>query len=340
MQNKFATKRNIPKSAYKGAKALRVTIAAALAVGISTSMAACAPQESNVITISTHDSFVISKAQLASFKKQTGLTVKVVKAGDAGALTNKLVLTQGAPIADAFFGIDNSLLGLAQSKNVVASYQDIDFGDVCLNYDKYWFAAHNLAAPTSWKQIAQPTYRGLTVLTDPATSSPGLAFLATTVAQFGDAGWQGFWKQLKNNEVKIASGWEDAYFTDFSGSSGKGAYPIVLSYSTSPAYEIRKNGEPQTASLNDGCFRQTEYAGVLTNAKNPAGAAKLVQFLRSDEFQSGIPDSMYVYPAVTSTNLPTDWAKWGKPANTVVKNVLTSDQIRKALLSQWAEIFG
>jgi thiamine transport system substrate-binding protein len=337
VQKSHSKNQYIPKIAYKSFARVLAAIAAVTVVGGLTS---CATQESSVITIATHDSFVISKAQIASFKEQTGLTLKVVRAGDAGALTNKLVLTQGAPIADAFFGIDNSLLGLAQDKDVIASYQEIDFGDVCLNYDRYWFAKNKIAAPTSWKQIALPKYKGLTVLTDPATSSPGLAFLATTVAQFGESSWQGFWKQLKANEVKIASGWEDAYFTDFSGSSGKGAYPIVLSYSTSPAYEIRDNGEPQTASLGDGCFRQTEYAGVLQNAKNPKAAAKLIDFLRSPEFQSGIAESMYVYPAVTSTKLPDDWAKWGKPAITVVKNVLTSDDIRKDLLSQWSEIFG
>jgi thiamine transport system substrate-binding protein len=310
-------------------------------IGAVLSVAGCAPAaESTTITIATHDSFVISKQQVASFKKQTGLTVKVIKAGDAGALTNKLVLTQGSPIADAYFGIDNSLLGLANSAKVAQTSQLIDYGDVCLNYDTYWFRDHNLAAPTSFEQIALPKYRGLTVLTDPTSSSPGLAFLATTVAKFGTNGWTHFWTKLKANDVKIVAGWEDAYFTDFSGSSGKGAYPIVLSYSTSPAYEIRKDGKPQTASISTDCFRQTEYAGVLTNAKNPVGAAKLVDFLISPEFQSGIAESMYVYPALKGTKLPADWAKWGKPADSVVENVVTDEQIRKALLAKWTELFG
>ncbi|MFM5904610.1 MAG: thiamine ABC transporter substrate binding subunit [Micrococcales bacterium] len=321
-------------------KLVRSTLAVGLAVSLGASLSGCATQESKVVTIATHDSFVISKAQIANFKKQTGLTVKVVKAGDAGALTNKLVLTQGAPIADAYFGIDNSLQGLADSAKVAATSELIDYGDVCLNYDTYWFRDHNLAAPSSFEKIADPRYRGLTVLTDPTTSSPGLAFLATTVAKFGANGWQAFWTKLKNNNVKIAAGWEDAYFTDFSGSSGKGLYPIVLSYSTSPAYEIRKDGKPQTASISSECFRQAEYAGVLTNAQNPQGAAKLVQFLKSPDFQNGIAESMYVYPALKGTQLPADWAKWGKPADSVVDNPITSEQVRKSLLASWTELFG
>ncbi len=278
------------------AKLAATTITAAL---LATSLAGCSATtetaESKELTVVTHDSAVFSKELLAEFKTQTGITVKQIKAGDTGAMTNKLVLTKDEPIGDAFFGIDNTFAGVATDNKIVdGELTAVDFGDVCLNYDKNWFTLNEQAPPTSIADLTKPDFAGLTVLTNPATSSPGLAFLAATIAVFGDAGWQQYWRALKANDVKIAAGWEDAYFTDFSGSSGKGNYPIVLSYSSSPAFEVRDDGISQTQSVLDGCFRQTEYAGVLAGAKNKTGAQKFVEFLTSKSFQKSLPDTMYV----------------------------------------------
>ena len=334
----------IPKNAYKLIAAISIAAVSAAAVtgcAKSTQSPSASATALPELTIVTHDSFAISDAQLAEFKTQTGITVKVVKAGDAGAMTNKLVLTKDAPLGDAFFGIDNTLLGLALENSVVAGRATaIDYGDVCMNYDKAWFAAKGIAAPTSIDQLTEPAYKNLTVVENPSTSSTGLAFLVATVSKYGDSGWQNYWTSLKNNGVKVAAGWEDAYYTDFSGSTGKGAYPIVLSYASSPAYEVRKDGQSGTASILDGCFRQTEYAGALKGAKNPIGAKLFVDYLKSESFQKGIPESMYVYPILRSVELPADWTKWATVAAKPYGSELDVNKNRKSWLAAWSAIFG
>lgn len=332
----------IPKSAYKVIGSF--AIAAAAAIGL-TGCSASTPQVASTplpeLTVVTHDSFVISDELLAEFKNETGITVKLVKAGDTGALTNKLVLTKDSPIGDAVFGIDNTFAGVATANGVIdGSLSAVDFGDVCMNYDKAWFAAKGKPAPTSINQLITPAYRGLTVIENPNTSSTGLAFLVATVDKYGESGWGNYWKSLKANGVKVDAGWEDAYYTDFSGSSGKGAYPIVLSYASSPAYEVRANGESATASILDGCFRQTEYAGVLAKSKNPAGAKLFIDFLLSDKFQESIPESMYMYPINTEIELPADWAKWAQVSSEPYGTKLDVDANRKSWLAAWSAIFG
>lgn len=295
----------------------------------------------NEVTVVTHDSAIFTDAVVAEFKAQTGITIKQIKAGDAGELTNKLVLTKDKPIADVVYGIDNTFLSVAKENGVIeVTAEAVDFGDVCINYDKDWFAVNEMPAPTSIKDLTKPDYRGLTVLTNPTSSSPGLAFLAATVAVFGENGWQQYWQALKSNEVRIASGWEDAYFTEFSGSSGKGKYPIVLSYSSSPAFEIRENGESQTESLLDSCFRQTEYVAVLKNTKNPAGAKKLALFLINDPFQSTLAENMYVYPTLPGIQLPDSWKEWAPAASKTVGDKLDIAKNRKAWFAAWSEIFN
>lgn len=307
-------------------------------------LAGCSPStEGQTVTIASHDSFVFSKEMAAEFRSQTGIRVKVLKQGDAGALTNKLVLTKGNPIADAVFGIDNTFASVATDAGAIdGSLSAIDFGDVCFNYDKRWFVDNSVAAPTSWLQLTDATYRGLTVVQNPSTSSTGLAFLAATVANLGEGSWQRWWSALKANDVTVTAGWEDAYYTQFSGTADAiGTKPIVLSYSSSPAYEVRENGQSATASILDGCFRQIEYAGVLSNAKHKDAAAKLIDFLKSETFQKQIPDTMYVYPIDTKVELPEAWAKWA-PAATKVANdsQLNFATDRANWLSDWDAIFG
>jgi thiamine transport system substrate-binding protein len=321
----------------------KIAIAAGIASMAVASLTGCAAAEpiNHEITVVTHDSAVFDETLLAKFTKETGIKVTQVKAGDAGAMTNKLVLTKDAPIGDLFYGIDNTFASVADENKIVDGQMTaIDFGDVCFNYDKTWFSTHEQTAPTSISDLTKPEFKGLTVVTNPATSSPGMAFLAATVSVFGNSGYQQYWRALAANDVKVAAGWEDAYFTDFSGSSGAGDYPIVLSYSSSPAFEVRDNGESQTESIMDGCFRQTEYAGVLANAKNPSDAAKFIEFLTSTEFQATLPDTMYVYPAVDSVALPEAWSTWAPAASAPVGGELDIAANRKTWLENWSAILG
>lgn len=292
------------------------------------------------VVLVTHDSFVMSKELIADFDKTTGYNLKLLKAGDAGSLTNRLILTKATPIADAVFGIDNTFASLATSNHVIdGSLSPTDFGDVCFNYDRAWFAKHKFAAPSSISELTLPKYKGLTVIENPNTSSTGLSFLAATVDMFGSSQWESYWRSLKKNAIKVDNGWEAAYYTDFSGSSGKGAYPIVLSYASSPADEVRADGQSQTASIMDGCFRQTEYAGVLKNAKDPAGAKAVVKYLLSAKFQASFPEAMYMYPIVTGTPIPPAWSSFTQIAPHTYGDQLDFNANRKSWLTKWSTIF-
>jgi thiamine transport system substrate-binding protein len=308
----------------------------------ATSLVSCASQPvNNEVTVVVHDSFVISDELLGEFKDQTGTTVKIIRAGDAGAMTNKLILTKDQPIADAVYGIDNIFAGLAAANGIIdGSLTAINYGDVCMNYDRLWFSKNEQAAPANIQDLIKPEFNGLTVVQNPNTSSSGLAFLAATVAVFGERGFKSYWQQLKDNNVKVTAGWEDAYFTDFSGSSGKGAYPIVLSYSSSPAAEVREDGLSQTVALLDSCYRQTEFAGVLDKAKNKSAAQEFVQFLLSQSFQSTLAESMYVYPIDASVALPEAWQEFAPVTSKPVGGELNLNANREFWLKTWSDIFA
>jgi thiamine transport system substrate-binding protein len=284
------------------------------------------------VTLVTHDSFHLSDGLIEQFEQETGLTVQQVAPGDGGALVNQLVLTKDTPLGDVVYGIDNTFASRAISEGVLEPYTSsvpaaadaaqyavddsgsltaIDLGDVCLNVDHSWFTANGVPEPTSLEDLTQPAYRDLTVVTNAATSSPGLAFLLATIGAFGQDGWQDYWTALQANGLKVAEGWSDAYYTDFSGGGGGGSRPIALSYASSPPETIPEGGtEPTTGALLNSCFRQVEYAGVIAGAANPEGAQQLIDFLLSDAVQADIPGSMYMYPVSTSVDLPEAWAQW------------------------------
>ena len=283
------------------------------------------------VTLVTHDSFHIDPELLAQFEAETGITVQLVAPGDGGVLVNQLALTKENPLGDVAYGVDNSFASRAVAEGVFAPYVSqgdaaadaavfalpgddtltaVDYSDVCLNIDDGWFAEAGIAPPVTLADLTKPELRDLTVVSSASTSSPGLAFLLATVAEFGEDGWQDYWRDLVANGVKVVPGWSDAYYTDFTVGGG-GERPIVLSYASSPPFTVPEGGdEPTTSALLDTCFRQVEYVGVLQNASNPAGAQAVVDLLLSEEFQAGIAESMYVYPVSTGVELPAEWVQW------------------------------
>jgi thiamine transport system substrate-binding protein len=314
---------------------------APLAITTALILAGCAPaSQEEVVTLVAHDSFAISDESIAAFEEQSGYQLEILRAGDTGSVTNRLVLTKDSPIGDVVFGIDNTFRGVADENGLIeGSLQEVTYSDVCFNYDRLWFEANDLTPPSGWRDLVLPQYEGLTVVSNPLTSSPGLAFLASTVAAFGEDGFETFWQELKENQVKVAAGWEEAYFTEFSGSSGAGEYPIVLSYSSSPAAEIRDDGESQTVAVLDECFRQVEYVGVQAGAKNPAGAKALVDFLLAEPFQSTMPGLMYVYPVNPDTSVPAEWAEFGPLARSTIGQDLDIAANRDSWQDKWSAIF-
>jgi thiamine transport system substrate-binding protein len=291
-------------------------------------------QASDRVVLVTHDSFVLPKALERRFERESGYDLVVRASGDAGALTNKLVLTKDDPIGDAAFGVDNTFASRALDEGVFAAYDaklpagaelyslsgddehrlaPVDDSNVCVNVDDTWFAQHHLAPPASLDDLVKPAYRDLFVLPGAATSSPGMAFLLATIAAYGEDGWQDYWSSLMANGAKLTAGWTDAYEVDFTQGGGSGDRPIVLSYDSSPAFTVPQGAtRSSTSALLDTCFRSVEYAGVLTGAANPAGARALVDFLLTPEVQAALPESMYVFPVDDRVELPADWARYAR----------------------------
>lgn len=286
------------------------------------------------ITVMTHDSFNVSQEVMAGFEKENKVKVRFLKSGDAGAALVQAILSKGNPLADVFYGVDNTFFSRAIDADIFESYASplltaipahlkldkenrllpVDYGDVCLNYDKAWFAEKGLAPPTDLADLIKPEYKGLTVVENPATSSPGMAFLLATIGRFGEEGYLDFWKKLRDNKVVIAGGWEDAYFGYFSAAS-KGDIPIVVSYASSPPAAVFYSEKPLTEAPTgavvtaNNAFRQIEFVGILKGTKEPELAGKLIDFMLGEKFQEDIPLQMFVFPANPNARLPEVFVK-------------------------------
>ncbi|MDA1002616.1 MAG: thiamine ABC transporter substrate-binding protein [Chloroflexi bacterium] len=314
--------------------------------------AAGAPTE---LVLMTHDSFDAKEEVLAEFERAYNAKITIVKAGDANQLVNRAVLSAGNPEADVLFGVDNLTFARVRDAGVFAEYvssrraaipQDIrdQFGDSALVTPiDYGFVALNFDAaqgtpPSTLEELTTPAWRGKLVVEDPATSSPGLQFLATTVAHFGDGGWQQFWRDLRANDVLIVDGWETAYYTSFSVYGGD--RPLVVSYTTSPAAEVffGELAEPPTVNVIPGgtLFRQVEAAGVLAGSKHPELAQLLIDFLVGEQFQGQIPETMFVYPVIAGLPLP-EWWKWADVDVTPATLAVDAAEIDR-WIAEWTEI--
>lgn len=316
------------------------------------------------VRLLTHDSFLVSDEVLAQFTAATGLEVEVLRAGDAGSMVNQAVLTAGNPVADALFGLDNTFLSRALEADLFLAYESpaldqlipglaldpehrvtpIDFGDVCLNYDKAAFV--DTPPPQTLADLADPAYRGMLVVQDPATSSPGLAFVLATIATFGESGsytWLDYWADLRANDVQVTSGWEEAYYGAFSGGSGEGDRPIVVSYASSPPAEVIYAEEPlteaPTAVVTEGCFRQVEFAGVLRGTPREAAARALIDFMLSEEFQEDIPLNMFVFPALAGADLPPEFIAYTEvPTAPLTIDAAEIEANRLRWTEEWASV--
>lgn len=353
----------------------RIPVLAVVACSSALVLSSCGSEETSTqqsvgdgpvtVQLLTHDSFALSEDVIAQFEESTGITLELVSGGDAGSMVAGAILAAGAPTADVMFGVDNTLVTRTLDEGVFEPYTSpaaaglrpeladqtfdgrvtpIDFGDVCVNIDDTWFASAGIEPPGTLEDLADPTYKDLLVVQDPGTSSPGLAFLLSTVSRYGDS-WPEYWQRLADNGVKVAGSWSDAYYGDFTFGGG-GDRPIVVSYATSPPAEIvYAEGEPptrpSTSVMTDGCYRQVEYAGILAGTDQPEAAQRVIDWLLSPEVQQDIPLNMFVFPAMDATPLPevfTDFAAQVEdaeqlPAEFVATNV-------GDLLAEWGSVMG
>ena len=286
-----------------------------------------AAPEGVVLRLLTHDSFDVSTAVLEGFEAETGITVEVIPTGDAGTALNQAILTQDSPQGDLLFGVDNTFLSRALDAELFQPYRSprlevvperyqldpehratpIDVGDVCLNYDVAWFEEEGLPVPQDLDDLVDEAYRGLLAVQNPATSSPGLAFLLATIERFGEDDYLGFWEALRANDVVVTDGWSEAYYSEFSAASD-GDRPLVVSYASSPPAEVffadPEPDEAPTGVIEASCFRQIEFVGILATTEHPEAAQQLVDFMLSPSFQEDIPLRMFVFPVVEDAELP------------------------------------
>ena len=342
----------------------RKAVAAMLAIlGVLGAACSSAEETPDEIVLMTHGSFAVSEGVLEAFTSESGVAVTVLESADAGTMVNQAILTKDNPIADVLYGIDNTFLSRAVNEELFIAYEamsidlvpgtlrapgsfatPIDVGDVCVNLDPLKFEELGLEAPTQLTDFTDPAYRGVLVVEDPSTSSPGLSFLLSTVALFGEDGdypWQAYWRDLVANEVQIVSGWEQAYYGEFSGGSGEGERPAVVSYATSPVAEVYYGDldAAPTTLVEDGCFRQIEYAAILKGTATESTAQQLVDFLLARTFQEDIPLNMFVFPANSEAILPDVFVEYATvPANPVLMDPSVIEENRDRWLAEWATI--
>jgi len=334
-------------------------------------LAACQPSSTTPesaepanLRVMTHDSFAVSENLIAEFEAQHNVKITFLPAGDTGAVLNQAILTKNTPLADVLYGVDNTFLSRALEEDIFEPYASplltdiptefrldtqnrvlpVDYGDVCINYDKAYFEEKSLVVPGSLEDLTQPQYKGLLVVENPATSSPGLAFLMATIAEYGDPGYLDFWRRLRENGLVVVNDWETAYYTNFSASSGKGPQPMVVSYGSSPPAEVIFAEQPledaPTASIvaPGTCFRQIEFAGILAGSEQRALAEKFIDFLLSEPFQEDMPLQMFVFPVNPAASLPEEFVKYAQiPDRPATLDPQLIAEKRQTWIEAWTE---
>jgi thiamine transport system substrate-binding protein len=313
------------------------------------------------IVLLTHASFALDDGTLDAFTEQSGVKVRIQISGDAGTMVNQAILTKDNPIADVLYGIDNTFLSRAIHAELFIPYTakeinsvstllridgdtvtPIDFGDVCINFDIAGLGEIGVPPPANLEDLLDPLYEGLLVVEDPATSSPGLAFLMATIATYPDGSdydWKAYWTDLFANGTVVATDWSEAYYTRFTRSGG--AQPLVVSYASSPPAEVFFGdlAEAPTGVMTIGCFRQIEYAGILRGTDHEAAAGELIDFLLSVPVQEQIPLNMFVYPANSQATLPQVFADHTTlPEDSIVMEPDTIEENRERWIREWTEI--
>jgi thiamine transport system substrate-binding protein len=328
-------------------------------------LAACATENADtprVLTVMTHDSFDISEEIVDAFELQENVSVQFLKAGDTGTAVNKAILSADNPLADVFYGIDNTFISRALDEDIFIAYDaplladipdsfkldpqnrvlPVDFGDVCLNYDREYFTSNDIEPPSSLEDLLKAEYKSLLVVQNPATSSPGMGFLMATIGHFGEAGYLEYWTALVENDVLIVNDWETAYYSEFSRWGGP--RPIVVSYGSSPPFEVifseEPIDEPPTAVVlgNETCFRQIEFVGTLKGTENQELAEAWIDYMLSPKFQEDLPLKMFVFPVNPNAELDPTFVQFlGIPEQPAFVDPQAIAAHRETWLREWTD---
>jgi len=348
-------------------KIVKVVTIVLLAPMIVSAFAQSEPGEFEGVTLRvlSHDSFSFTEEVLTQFEEETGITVEILRGGDTGTMVNQAILSANNPLADVMFGIDNTFLSRALEADIFIPYESpnletvdekflpeetsavtpIDYGDIALNYDIAYFEENDIPVPESLEELTDEVYSGLLVVQNPATSSPGLAFLMATIAQFGEEGdytYIDFWQELDENDMLVVDDWSTAYYTEFTLAGGE--RPLVVSYASSPPAEVIFADPPVDEALtaaiveDDMTFRQIEYAGILAGTENEAAARAFIDFLLSEPFQEDMPLNMFVYPVNENATLPEIFAEYSEVAeNPTSLDSARIEESREEWITAWTE---
>ncbi|MBB3236187.1 thiamine ABC transporter substrate binding subunit [Phyllobacterium endophyticum] len=302
------------------------------------------------LTVYTYESFTAEwgpgpKIKQA-FEKQCSCSIDFVAVTDGVALLNRLRLEGKSTKADVVLGLDTNLTHEAKETGLFAPHAidtssiEIPGGykdDTFVPYDYGYFAViydtHKMKdPPASLKQLVEGGPKDKIVIEDPRTSTPGLGLLLWVKSVYGDKAGEA-WARLKDRVLTVAPGWSEAY-----GLFTKGEAPLVLSYTTSPAYHIiaEKNDRYKAAAFEEGHYLQVEVAAQTANgAKNPL-SAQFLAFITSPAFQDTIPESNWMFPAAkTSGPLNPAFDTLVKPAKTLIFSPEEVARNRKAWIEEW-----
>ena len=307
------------------------------------------------ITVYTYDSFISEWGPgpkiAEKFEKSSGIKVNFVDCGDGVQLLSRAILEKNNVQADIILGLDNNTAPKAISQDILSSYKpknsesvipeslfsQLGESNLLTPYDYSHFALifntqSNLPEPKSLSDLTNPVYKNKIILMDPRTSTPGLGFVAWTHSIFSDDdSFINFWTLLKSNLLTMAPGWSAGY-----GLFTAGEAPLVISYTTSPAanLEYDKIDYYKALVFDEGHYIQVEGAGILKNAPHRKAAELFMDFLISEEAQSELPLTQWMYPANSLVVLPDCYEKAAViPAKTVTTDVEKLDSVVEKVMT-------
>lgn len=302
--------------------------------------------EPPVLTVYTYDSFStewgLEPVVIPHFEDICKCEVQIVTVGDGGSILNRLIIEGKDTRADIVLGLDNNLAPRAFELDIFEPYKPKYYETVP---EEIWFDPSNRlipfdygyfsvvydserlrTPPKNFADLASEKYKRRLIIEDPRSSTPGLGFLLWSVKLL-ENGYEDFWKRLRTNILTVTPGWDSAY-----AMFKKGEAPMVISYTTSPAYHIINENtyRYKAAIFPEGHYVQIEVAGIVKYTKNKDLARSFIDYMLSPQFQKEIPTKNYMYPANKDVELPEAFKSLPKPKRMlIIKEDVLSKKLTK-----------
>ena len=318
-------------------------------------MAGAAAAQDNTLTVYTYESFTSEWGPgpkvKETFEAECSCTIEFVPVADGVALLNRLKLEGADTEADIVLGLDTNLTHEARETGLFAphgiSLDNVSVpggwsDDIFVPFDYGYFAVvYNSDVvsepPTSLKELVEGGSEPKIAIQDPRTSTPGLGLLLWVKAVYGDDA-KDAWAKLQDRVLTVTPGWSEAY-----GLLTSGEAPMVLSYTTSPAYHLIAEREERykAAEFAEGHYIQIEVAGITVNgAQNPL-AAQFLEFMTGPGFQDAIPETNWMFPAGATTEpLNPVFSDMIRPEEPLTIDSETVAENRRAWIDEWLSVMS